>query len=378
MDINNKHVNKEKFRVALSSVIAAIFLTGTKLAVGLYTGSLGILSEAAHSALDLGAALMTLFAVRVSDRPADDEHHYGHGKIEGFSAFIEVILLLMTCGYIIYEAAHRIATGNIEIEVTPYAFGVIILSIIIDVSRSRALYRVAKKTNSQALEADALHFSSDIWSSAVVLVGLICYKFFGIKLADSIAALVVSVLVIVVSIRLAVRTIDVLLDKAPSQMRETIYSLIKNTDGISKIYKLRVRTTGNMVFSDMVVLVPSDLSIEEAHKISNHIEQKIRMAYPNSDVTIHMEPDEKDSVDHQSYRITVERILNEHRSLLKGYHKLSVICFNGSHHISVHIELDKDAKLKETHAVCDHLENDIKEAIPQSSVTIHVEPCKKG
>ena len=377
MDINNKHVSKEKFRVALSSVIAAIFLTGAKLTVGIYTGSLGILSEAAHSALDLGATLMTLFAVRISDRPADDEHHYGHGKIEGFSAFIEVLLLLVTCGYIIYEAVHRIITKNTGIEVTSYALGVIVLSIIIDVSRSRILYKVAKRTHSQALEADALHFSSDIWSSVVVLVGLICYKFFGIKLADSVAALMVSILVIVVSIRLAIRTIDVLLDKAPAQMRETIYSLIKNTDGISKIHKLRVRTTGDLVFSDMVVMVPSDLSIEEAHKISNHIEQKIRTAYPNSDVTIHMEPDEKDTLDQQAYRMTVEKILNEHRAMFKGYHKLSVICFNRAHHISVHIELDQDAKLKETHAVCDHLENDIKEAIPQSSVTIHVEPCKK-
>jgi len=376
MDISNKHVAKEKFRVALSSVIAAVFLTSTKLVVGIYTGSLGILSEAAHSALDLGAALMTLFAVRISDRPADDNHHYGHGKTEGFSAFLEVILLVITCGYIIYEAIHRIVSKNVEIDVTVYAFGVIILSIIIDISRSRALYKVAKRTNSQALEADALHFSSDIWSSAVVVLGLVCYKFFGIKLADSLAALVVSILVIVVSIRLAIRTIDVLLDKAPAQMRETIYSLIKNTDGISKIHKLRVRTAGNMVFSDMVVLVPSDLSIEEAHKISNHIEHKIRTAYPSSDVTIHMEPDEKDTLDQQSYRLIVEKILNEHRIMFKGYHKLSVICFNRTHHISVHIELDKNAKLNETHAVCEHLENDIKEAVPQSSVTIHVEPCK--
>jgi len=377
MDINNKHASKEKTRIALSSVIAAIFLTGIKLAVGLYTGSLGILSEAAHSALDLGASLMTLFAVRISDRPADDEHHYGHGKVEGFSAFIEVILLLITCGYIIYEAVNRIISKNVQIEVTKYAFGVILLSIIVDFSRSRALSRVAKKTHSQALEADALHFSSDIWSSVVVLLGLVCYKFFGIKLADSVAALAVSVLVIVVSVRLAIRTVDVLLDKAPAEMRETIYSLIKNTDGISKIHKLRVRTTGDMVFSDMVVLVPSELSIEEAHKISNHIEHKIRSAYPNSDVTIHMEPDEKNTMDQQTYRLTVEKILNEHRAMFKGYHKLSVICFNRNYHISVHIELDNDARLNEAHAICDHLENDIRDAIPQSSVTIHVEPTDR-
>ena len=377
MDISNKTHAKEKFNVALTSVIAAVLLTGTKLAVGLFTGSLGILSEAAHSGLDLGAALMTLFAVKISDRPADDSHHYGHGKVEGFSAFLEVILLLITCAYIIYEAVHRIMSRNVNIEVTMYSFGVILLSIIVDVSRSRALYRVAKKTNSQALEADALHFSSDIWSSAVVLLGLVCYKFFGFKLADSIAALAVSIMVIVISIRLAIRTIDVLLDKAPAHMRETIYSLISNTEGVCTIHKLRVRTSGNMVFSDMVISVDSDLSVEEAHKIANNVEHKIRSAFPNSDVIIHIEPNEHGILEEQSYRMTVEKILNEHSLMFKGYHKLTVTCFNRQHLISVHIELDKDAKLNETHAVCDHLEQDIREAIPKSTVTIHVEPYRK-
>jgi cation diffusion facilitator family transporter len=377
MDINNKAHVREKFNVALSSVIAAVFLTATKLVVGVMTGSLGILSEAAHSALDLGAAIMTLFAVQISGRPADDSHHYGHGKVEGFSAFIEVILLLMTCAYIIYEAVHRIVSGNVHIDVNIYSFGVILLSIIVDFSRSRALARVAKKTNSQALEADALHFSSDIWSSAVVILGLIAYKFFGIKLADSIAALAVSVLVIVVSIRLAIRTIDVLLDRAPAHMKETIYSLISNTDGVSKIHKLRIRTSGDMVFTDMVIMVHSDFSVEEAHKISNHVEHKIREAFPNSDVTIHIEPNEDDSIEQQSYRLVVEKILNEHRAMFKDFHKLSVTCYNRTHLISVHIQLDKDSKLNDTHAVCDHLEQDIKEAVPQSTVTIHVEPYRK-
>ncbi len=376
MDISNKPHTREKFNVALSSVIAAVFLTGTKLTVGLLTGSLGILSEAAHSALDLGAALMTMFAVRISDRPADDEHHYGHGKIEGFSAFLEVILLLFTCAYIIYEAVHRLITKDFSLDVNIYSFAVIILSIIVDFTRSRALYRVAKKTNSQALEADALHFSSDIWSSLVVFFGLAAYKFFGIRMADSIAALIVSILVIVVSIRLALRTVDVLLDRAPSHMRETIYSLICNTEGVSKVHRLRLRTAGNMVFTDMVILVHSDFSVDEAHKISNHVEHKIREAFPNSDVTIHIEPDQDDSVEQQTYRMTVEKILNEHRLMFKSYHKLSVTCYNRTHLISAHIQLDKDSTLKETHAVCDHLEHDIKEAVPQSTVTIHVEPYK--
>jgi cation diffusion facilitator family transporter len=376
MDVSNKPHLKEKLHVALSSVIAAIFLTAIKLIVGIYTGSLGILSEAAHSALDLGAALLTLFAVRMSARPADDEHHYGHGKVEGFSAFIEVLLLLITCAYIIYEAVYRITTKNFTLDVNIYSFGVILLSIIIDFSRSRALYKVAKKTNSQALEADALHFSSDIWGSLVVILGLAAYKFFGIKLADSVAALIVSILVAVISIRLAIRTVGVLMDKAPSHMRETIYSLISNTEGVSKVHRLRVRTSGNMVFTDMVILVHSDLSIEEAHKISNHVEHKIRQAFPNSDVTIHIEPNEDDSIEQQTYRMTVEKILKEHRVMFKGYHKLSITCYNRTHLISVHIELDKNAPLKETHAVCDHLEHDIKDAIPQSTVTIHVEPYR--
>lgn len=159
---------KEKKKVALLSVFAAIFLTGFKLVVGVLTGSLGILSEALHSGLDLIAAVITYFSVRISDKPADKEHNYGHGKIENFSALIETILLVITCVWIIYEAVGRLISGKTQIEVTVWSYIVVISSIIIDISRSRALSKVAKKYNSQALEADALHFSTDIWSSAVV------------------------------------------------------------------------------------------------------------------------------------------------------------------------------------------------------------------
>lgn len=182
---------KEKKKVALLSVLAAVFLTGFKLIIGLITGSLGILSEALHSALDLIAAIITYFSVRVSDKPADREHNYGHGKIENFSAFIQTILLLITCVWIVYEAVNRLITGETTIEVTPWSYIVVVSSIIIDISRSRSLSRVAQKHNSQALEADALHFSTDIWSSAVVLFGLICAQL-GYFFADAIAALIVS------------------------------------------------------------------------------------------------------------------------------------------------------------------------------------------
>ncbi|MCX6113482.1 MAG: cation diffusion facilitator family transporter [Proteobacteria bacterium] len=375
-ELSNKTKN-QKFRVALSSVIAAVFLTSLKLVVGLATNSLGILSEAAHSALDLGAALMTLFAVNISDRPADDSHHYGHGKIEGFSAFIEVLLLLLTCGYIIYEAVHRIFIKHAPIDVNIYAFSVMAISIIIDISRSRALSRVAKRTNSQALEADALHFASDIWSSVVVIVGLIAYKFFNFPLADSLAALAVSILVIVVSIRLAIRTIGVLLDTAPEEKRKQIYELVRNINGVEKIHKLRVRTSGNMLFTDMILLVESNLSIEEAHRISNNVEKKIKEAMPDVDVTVHLEPKESSQLETITTIKKIKAILDDHRAMFDHYHDLDVTCINKKHIISVHIEVDPGTKLKETQAICWHIEQDIKDAIPQSQITIHVEPIKK-
>src|SRR5512136_2142004 len=218
---------REKKTVALSSVIAAIFLTTMKLVVGLLTHSLGLLAEAAHSGLDLIAAVVTFLAVRVSGRPADSEHHYGHGKVENLSALIETLLLLATCAWIIYEAVNRLFFRNVEVDVTPWSFLVMAVSIIVDFTRSRALMRAAKKHGSQALEADALHFSTDIWSSCVVIAGLA-----GILIgdrvhesvptaahwlfrADAIAALGVSVIVIYVSYRLGRRTVAVLMDRAP-------------------------------------------------------------------------------------------------------------------------------------------------------------------
>lgn len=201
MSTVSENVN-EKINVAKSSVFASILLTGGKITVGVMTGSLGILSEAAHSALDLLAALITYFAVVVSDKPADKEHNYGHAQIENVSALIESGLLFLTCGWIIKEAVNRLLFHNVTVEINAWSFAVIIVSIIVDYSRSRALSKVARKFNSQALEADALHFFSDIFSSFVVLVGLIFARF-GMKIADPIAALTVAVIVMLASLKLA-------------------------------------------------------------------------------------------------------------------------------------------------------------------------------
>src|SRR6266704_2135041 len=217
----SKAMRAEKRTVAANSVFAAVAITTLKIVVGVTTGSLGILSEAAHSGLDLVAAIVTLFSVRVSDKPADADHQYGHGKVENFSAFIETGLLLLTCVWIIYEAIKRLFYHHVEIEPSVAAFLVMLLSIVIDAWRSRALGRIATKYDSQALEADALHFSTDIWSSGVVIVGLALvwagrsYHVGWLRQADPIAALFVAGVVVSVSWRLARRTVDALLDAAP-------------------------------------------------------------------------------------------------------------------------------------------------------------------
>src|SRR5271165_4719756 len=222
----------EKKSVALNSVFAAVAITGLKVAVGITTGSLGILSEAAHSGLDLVAAAITYFSVRVSDRPADATHQYGHGKVENFSAFIETGLLLLTCVWIVYEAAKRLFFHSVEIEPTVSAFVVMGISIVVDAWRSRRLKRIADKYDSQALLADALHFGTDIWSSAVVILGLLLvlagrtYSVPWLAKADPIAALVVACIVVYVSWRLARQTIDALLDGAPAGIRSQIISRV--------------------------------------------------------------------------------------------------------------------------------------------------------
>ncbi|MEI7422676.1 MAG: cation diffusion facilitator family transporter [Prolixibacteraceae bacterium] len=284
-------MQKEKLNVALVSVFAAVFLTGSKLIIGIMTGSLGILSEALHSGLDMVAAVITYFTVRVSDKPADKHHHFGHGKTENFSALVETLLLLITCIWIIYEAFSRLMTGNTHIEISVWSYLVVIGSIIIDISRSRALSRVAKKYNSQALEADALHFSTDIWSSAVVLLGLICANF-GFYFADSIAALGVSIIVLSVSYKLGKRAIDALLDKAPLEIIDQIKEILKEFDEVKHYHGLKVRSAGADTFVKVSVHLEPDLSLRQVHEICDKIEKEIGFRVKRSEVAIHAEPHE--------------------------------------------------------------------------------------
>jgi cation diffusion facilitator family transporter len=280
----------QKNRIALTSVLAAVFLTTFKLIVGLLTGSLGILSEALHSGLDLIAAAITLIAVRVADIPADKEHNYGHGKVENLSAMIETFLLVITCFWIIYEAINRLISSH-PIEVKYYSYIVIITSIIIDISRSRALYKVARKYNSQALLADALHFSTDIWSSFVVLIGLVSYDFLHIGYADSVAALLVAIIVLGISYRLGKKAFDVLIDRAPTDIIDQVDLVIRKIPGVLKYHDLRVREGGAYKFVELNIHVNKGMSLEDAHAISENVEEEISKMIPQCKVTVHIEPD---------------------------------------------------------------------------------------
>jgi cation diffusion facilitator family transporter len=358
----------EKKQVALVSVIAAIFITAMKLVVGIQTNSLGILSEAAHSGLDLVAALITYFAVRVSDRPPDEEHHYGHGKVENVSAFMETLLLFVTCAWIVWEAINRLAFRTPHVEMNIWGYIVITVAIVVDISRSRVLSKVAKKYHSQALEADALHFSSDIWSSLVVLAGLMFISI-GYAWVDAVAAIAVAILVLFVSYRLGRRTIDALMDRVPSGISEDVQKILQRVDGVEKIQHVRLRTSGGKLFIDATVSVRRTLLFHQVHHIMDVIEKSIQDSYPNADVIVHAEPVE--SVN--------ETIADKVRMIVVGKglrvpHNLEVRHSHGTYQIDFDVEYQKGKTFVEAHDLTSEIERDIIEKIPEvEHVTIHME-----
>ena len=300
---------EEKRAAARGSVAASVALTTLKIVVGLLTGSLGILAEAAHSALDLVAALVTLFAVRLSSKPADREHTYGHGKIENLSALLETALLLLTCGWIIRAAVLRLLHHAVEMEVTVWSFAVMATSIVVDWSRARVLRRTALRYNSQALEADALHFETDVWSSAVVIAGLVGVlaaarypSVVWLRYADAVAALAVAVIVVWVSVKLGLRTIYYLVDTAPSGLEEKILSEVRGVAGIAACDHLRMRYSGPTLFVDVRIEVDGNQSLRDAHRITEEVESAVQRISPAADVTVHAEPPNAHSGQHAAHR----------------------------------------------------------------------------
>jgi len=371
--------NREKNAAAASSVAAAFGLTTLKVVVGLMTGSLGILSEAAHSGLDLVAALLTWFAVRVSDRPADASHNYGHGKVENLSALAETLLLLLTCAWIIYEAIRRIFFADVHVDANLWAFLVMGVSIVIDFSRSRILLRTAKKYNSQALEADGLHFQTDIWSSSVVIVGLAltwAQQRLGwpawLAKSDAVAALGVACIVIWVSVRLGRRTVAALLDTAPSGLRETVREAVASVPGVLAVNQVRLRQGGPYTFADVDIAVGRGMSLSQAHDVATAVEHRLRQVLPRSDVVVHVGPaTHHGETDDQKVRAVA------------AAHGLTAHSIHAHHihdqvYLEFHLEVPEDLNLERAHAAASEVEAALREEFPGLvDVITHIEPAAR-
>lgn len=371
---------KEKRDAALGSVVAAVLLTVLKLVVGLLTGSLGILAEAVHSGLDLVAALVTFLAVRISDKPPDERHLYGHGKVENLSALIETVLLLVTCVWIVYEAVQRLFFKSVEVEANLWAFGVMAVSIVVDISRSRILYRAARKHKSQALEADALHFSTDIWSSAVVIGGLILVwlgqrlgsEWSWLAKADAVAAIAVAFIVVYVSLRLGQRTVAALLDAAPPGLAEQIAIEASQVTGVNGVGPVRVREAGPSTFVDLTVNVDRSASLEEAHQIATAVDDRISALVHKGDVVVHVDPVRESA---ESLTQTVVAIAAQ---LGLRTHNVHAHQIRGRYYVDLHVEVPAELTLGQAHDQVNHLELAVRDELPYvRDIHSHIEPVSE-
>src|SRR6201984_418837 len=346
---SSESMRAEKRSAAGGSVLAAIVITSLKIGVGITTGSLGILSEAAHSGLDLIASVLTFFSVRVSDKPADADHQYGHGKVENFSAFVETGLLLLTCAWIVYEAGLRLFFRRIDIEPSIAAFAAMLFSMGLDFWRSRVLGRIANKYDSQALEADALHFSTDIWSAGVVVLGLVLvligrtYHIDWLRDSDPVAALFVAGVVISVSWRLARRTIDALLDAAPPGVRSQIYDAVSRLDGVLEVDRVRIRRAGNRYFADLAVGLARTVTFHRSGQLVAAVTAAVHHVLPDADVTVQPLPRAQRS---ENIFDRIRAVATHHNH---NVHDISVQDFAGQLHVEQHIELDERMSLKAAH-----------------------------
>ncbi len=371
---------REKRAVALSSVLAAVGLTAFKLVVGLLSNSLGILSEAAHSGLDLVAALVTYLAVRVSDRPADQDHHFGHGKVENLSALIETLLLLGICGWIVYEAGRRLLFEPMHVEASVWAFVVMGVSIGVDIGRSRALLHAAQKHHSQALEADALHFQTDIWSSAVVIVGLGLVRLAEVLpptwgwlvQADAVAAIIVAGIVVGVSVRLGRRTLDALLDRAPAGLAERIGERIRAVEHVRACDRVRLRTAGPTTFVEATVRLDPGLPTALAHQVVQRVQEAVVAEWPRTEVAVLVEPADLAPEDIRG-RI---HLLADRLGL--SVHDLHIYRMPDGYHVDLDLEVAGDLSLEEAHRVATQFES-LQRELPQiAGGETHIEVAAVG
>jgi cation diffusion facilitator family transporter len=365
---------REKKRAALLSVGSAVLLVCLKTFLVVRTGSLGVLSEALHSGLDLIAAIITFLSVRMSDQPADERHPYGHGKFENFSAFVETGLLAVTACYIIYEAFERLFFRSVHIQPSLTAILILLVALSIDLTRARALRHVAAKYSSDALEADALHFSTDVWSTIVVIagIGLVwageTMNVPGLIYADALAGLAVAAVILWVGAQLGRRTLDALLDAAPEGLQQEIAKAVARMDGVLDVDRVRVRRAGNRHFVDATVSVARTASLEQVHALSDAIEKRIGEIVP-SDVMVHAEPRAPQG-EH-----LFEAIRAQAQGLGLAIHDVTAVQQHRRLFIELHLEVDEKLSLRDAHRQATQLEEKIRELRDgQVEVNIHIEP----
>lgn len=364
-------MQSEKEKVALTSIAASAAMTIAKGVVGISTGSLAILSEAGHSLIDFGATVMTYAAVRVSGKPADEEHHYGHDKIESVTALAETALLFLLSGIVIWEAVKRLIEHEPQtVDANIWAFGVIGASIVIDFFRARALSRTAKATQSEALEADALHFSSDLWASLAVLVGLGGVRL-GIWWADSAAALAVAILVCVAGWRLGRRTIDTLTDTAPVGAADKIRKVAASVSGVVAVEQVRARAVGTKTFIDLVVAVSRTLPLDRVNAIRGDVEAALKQDMPGAELTVTTDPVPLNN------ETVMDRIMVIARNRALAVHHVTVHQLRGKLAVALDLEVDGKLSLREAHDLADGLEAAIGAELGLDvEVETHIEPLQ--
>lgn len=359
----------DKEKVALGSIAASAALTAAKAVVGVMTGSLAILSEAGHSLIDLSATVLTYFAVRISGKPADAEHHYGHGKMESVTALAETALLFVLTAGVLWEAAQRLVGGQAHaVEATTAAFVIIVGSIIVDFFRARTLRRVAAATSSDALEADALHFASDMWSSIAVLIGLVGVAL-GYSWADAAAAVVVAIFIAMAGWRLGRRTIETLTDTAPAGVGERVTAIARKVPGVVNVERVRARPAGAVLFVDLGVGVSRTLPLDRVSAIKQRLTRAIRTDMPTAEVTITTEPR---ALDDETVR---ERVMMIARNRGLAIHHVAVQTIAHRLSVSADLEVEGTLPLAEAHEIASGLEQAVREELgPDVEVETHIEP----
>jgi cation diffusion facilitator family transporter len=358
----------EKQKVALISLAASAALSAAKLAAGLITGSLGILSEAIHGLLDTGATVVTYFAVSFADQPADETHHYGHAKAESVAALIATGLLFVTTAWIVVEAASRLWTGETHITVAWWAVAIVAASVVVDFNRARALRRVAAKARSEALAADALHFSSDMWSSLAVLAGLGAVHV-GYPEADAIAALIVACFVALAGWRLGRRTIDALLDAAPEGAADRISAIVRATDGVLAVKRCRVRAVGAVLFIDVSINVRRTLPLDDVAEIKDRVADEILRCYPAADVSVTTNPVALDN------ETIFDKVMLAARRRSLAIHHLTVQHIGERTSVSYDLEVDGAMPLARAHEMATEFERVLADELGSDvEIDTHIEP----